>query len=45
MIGWPSPPAPMKAAIVAVPTVITPAVRTPAMIVGTASGRRTRLST
>ena len=42
MIGTPRPPAPMKAASVAVPMVITPAVRTPAMIAGTASGSRTR---
>ena len=40
-IGSPSPPAPMKAASVAAPTVITAAVLTPAMITGAASGRRT----
>ena len=40
-IGSPSPPAPMNAASVAVPTLITAAVRTPAMIVGAASGSRT----
>ena len=34
----PKPPAPMNAAIVAVPTLITAAVLTPARIVGAASG-------
>ena len=34
----PKPPAPMKAAMVAVPTVITAEVFTPAMIVARASG-------
>ena len=40
-MGSPSPPAPMNAASVAAPTVMTAAVRTPAMITGAASGRRT----
>ena len=40
-IGSPSPPAPMNAASVAVPTSITAAVRTPAMMTGVASGSRT----
>jgi hypothetical protein len=40
-IRSPNPPAPMKAASVAVPTLITAAVRMPAMITGAASGSRT----
>ena len=43
-IGYPSPPAPMNAAKVAAPTVMTAAVRTPAMIDGAARGSRTRTS-
>ena len=37
----PNPPAPMNAAMVAVPTLITAAVFTPARIVGSASGSST----
>src|SRR5579863_10099647 len=37
----PSPPAPIAAAIVAVPTVVTAAMRRPAMMVGAASGSST----
>jgi hypothetical protein len=40
----PSPPAPMAAAIVAVPIVVTSAMRTPARIVRAASGSSTRTS-
>src|SRR5271168_2353884 len=41
-INVPNPPAPIAAAIVATPMVITVAVRTPARITESASGRRTR---
>ena len=40
-IGSPRPPAPMNAASVAVPTLMTAAVRMPAMMSGAASGSRT----
>ena len=40
----PSPPAPIAAAIVAVPTPITVATRIPEMIYGSASGSSTRKS-
>ena len=39
-MGSPRPPAPMKAARVAVPTVRTAAVRRPAITTGAARGRR-----
>ena len=38
---WPSPPAPIAAAMVADPTPTTAATRTPAMIDGSASGSST----
>ncbi len=41
LMNWPNPPAPMKAESVAMPTLITAAVRTPAIITGRASGSRT----
>src|SRR5579862_1345248 len=40
-IGWPRPPAPSRAAKVAVPTLMTADVLTPARIVGRAIGRYT----
>src|SRR2546425_6665274 len=43
-MGSPSPPAPIKAARVAVPTLMTALVLIPAMIAGEAMGRRTRKS-
>jgi len=42
--GLPSPPAPISAARVAVPTLMTALVLIPAMIAGEAMGRRTRRS-
>lgn len=45
VISTPSPPPPPKTAKVAVPTLRTRAVRTPARISGTASGSSTRVST
>ena len=41
-IGWPRPPAPMRAPSVAVPTLMTAALFTPAMIEGLASGSSIR---
>src|SRR4051812_48707353 len=44
LMGCPSPPAPMNAASVAAPTLMTAEVFTPARMVGDASGSRTRHS-